>query len=91
MRPVLARIRSFYGAHPLHLLALVVCFTLAGYAAYRLASTLHWPFVLAWFAGAVIGHDLVLFPLYALADRSLLRGLRSPPDDSGATRPAVPW
>lgn len=25
-----------------------------------------------WFAGAVIGHDLVLYPLYALADRSLV-------------------
>ncbi|TDD59667.1 hypothetical protein E1293_46300 [Actinomadura darangshiensis] len=90
MRPVLPRIRTFYGADPLHLLALIICFTLAGYAAYRLASTKHWPFVLAWFAGAVIGHDLVLFPLYALADRSLLRGLRSLRAGQGATRPAVP-
>jgi hypothetical protein len=28
-----------------------------------------------WFLAAIIGHDLVLFPLYALADRSLTAAL----------------
>ena len=32
-----------------------------------------WQSVAVWFAAAVIGHDLVLFPLYALADAVLAR------------------
>jgi NADH dehydrogenase len=77
--PVMSRIRRAYGAHPLHLLALLCCFALAGYAALHTATDPKWPVMLAWFAAAVIGHDLVLFPLYALADRSvtsLLHALR---------------
>jgi hypothetical protein len=35
-----------------------------------------WQSILVWFAAAVILHDLVLFPLYALADRILVRGTR---------------
>ena len=69
---VLARWRRLYGDNPLHLLALVGCFALAGYAVSFAAATPTPLSLLAWFAGAVIGHDLVLFPLYALADRSLL-------------------
>ncbi|PZS19620.1 MAG: hypothetical protein DLM60_09890, partial [Pseudonocardiales bacterium] len=44
-----------------------------------------------WFLGAVIAHDLVLFPLYALADRSLSTGLRSlrPGSPPGRTPPRV--
>jgi NADH dehydrogenase FAD-containing subunit len=77
--PILSRVRRAYGAHPLHLLALLCCFALAGYAALRTVTDPKWPVMLAWFAAAVIGHDLVLFPLYALADRSvtsLLHALR---------------
>jgi hypothetical protein len=37
-----------------------------------------------WFAVAVIGHDLILFPLYALADRLLRRPRSSPDDTDGA-------
>jgi hypothetical protein len=63
--------RSHYGAGPLHLLALVACFALAGYA-FLQASHGPLPLRMAlWFLGALIAHDLVLFPLYALADRSL--------------------
>ncbi len=75
---VLARIRGFYGANPLHLLALLGCFALAGWAALQTLSTPSWPIILVWFIGAIIAHDLVLFPLYALADRSLAAGLRAP-------------
>lgn len=34
--------------------------------------------MLVWFGGAVIGHDLVLFPLYAAADRAAVFALRRP-------------
>jgi hypothetical protein len=76
----------WYGASPLHLLALLACFGLAGYAAVRLASS-HPVAVAAWFGGAVIGHDLLLMPLYSLADRSAMAALRhrAPP------LPATPW
>lgn len=63
--------RRTYGAHPLHLLSLIGCFALAGYAFLR-ASEGPLPLrMAAWFLGALVGHDLVLFPLYALADRGL--------------------
>jgi hypothetical protein len=63
--------RRAYGAHPLHLLSLLGCFALAGYAVLQAS---HGPLPVRmgiWFFGALVAHDLVLFPLYALADRSL--------------------
>ncbi len=36
-----------------------------------------WQSILVWVLGAIIAHDLLLFPLYALADRSLSAGLRA--------------
>jgi hypothetical protein len=76
MRSLITRVRRAYGAHPLHLLALVACFALAGYVATKLAGDPLVVRMLVWFCGAVIGHDLVLFPLYALADRSVQGVLR---------------
>jgi hypothetical protein len=68
-----------YGANPLHLLALLACFALAGYAATRvLAYGGIWVGFLVWFVGAAIVHDLVLFPLYALADLAPRRWRRRP-------------
>jgi len=69
------RLLRWYGAGPLHLLALLACFGLAGYAAARLVSSRPLA-VVVWFAGAAISHDLVLVPLYSLADRSALAALR---------------
>jgi uncharacterized membrane protein HdeD (DUF308 family) len=86
----LGRIKDFYGAGPLHLLALIGCFALAGYAGLRTLANPQWPVMLAWFAGAIIGHDLVAFPLYALADRSLIRALRELWPRRRDTPPLVP-
>ena len=80
------RITRWYGANPLHLLALLGCFALAGYAAFQLVPPRP-AGVAAWFAGAVIGHDLVLMPLYAIADRSVLAAARH----RTPAMPAVPW
>ncbi|MEU6711500.1 hypothetical protein ABZ897_08445 [Nonomuraea sp. NPDC046802] len=63
-----------YGAPPWHLLALALCFLVAGYAATRVVDVGIWPGFLVWFVGAVILHDLVLFPLYSAAD-SVARSL----------------
>lgn len=59
-----------YGIRPVRLLALLACFALAGYAvSFVPAGTLLG--VAIWFAAAIVAHDLVLFPAYALADRVL--------------------
>jgi hypothetical protein len=76
----------WYGANPLHLLALVGCFALAWYAG---ADLLHGKpvGVAVWFVGAVVGHDLILMPLYALADKSVMVVFRHRPPKL----PTVPW
>ena len=67
------RFTDRYGARPAHLLALLACFAIAGYAASFLLGDPALLRVLTWFVGAAVVHDLVLFPLYALADRVLRR------------------
>jgi hypothetical protein len=66
-----------YGANALHLLAMLCSLALAGYAAVRTASDSRWPLMLVWFVGALIVHDLLLFPLYTIADRSLIAAIGS--------------
>ena len=62
--------RARYGAGPLHLVLVLAAVALAGAAALQVApDPLRLRYV-AWFVGAVLLHDLVLFPLYALLDRS---------------------
>jgi hypothetical protein len=80
------RLLRWYGANPLHLLALLGCFALAGYAAARLVPPN--PLGVAiWFVGAVVGHDLVLMPLYALADWSAAAVIRH----RAVRFPDIPW
>lgn len=77
MRKLMTKASDFYGAHPLHLLAVLGSFALAGYAVSHLLDDPLLALMLAWFVGAVLAHDLVLFPLYALADLSLAGVLRT--------------
>lgn len=79
-------IPRWYGASPLHLLTMLASFALAGYACAGLLSR-NALGVLIWFAGAVIGHDLLLMPLYTLADKSASAVLRH----RLPSREAVPW
>ncbi|WP_432215406.1 hypothetical protein [Streptomyces lydicus] len=65
--------RHWYGEGPLHLLLMLASFALTGYAGVRLLAGGQWPLVVVWFAGAALLHDLVLLPLYSLADRALAR------------------
>lgn len=75
MRPItrirvkrpMTRIRVKVGS-PLQLLLLACSFALAGYAGVRLPAN-DWFQVALWFVGAALVHDLVLLPLYAVADR----------------------
>jgi hypothetical protein len=60
--------RDRYGAGPLHLLAVVVTFLVAAYALERaLELTSNPDRILIWLGGSIVAHDLLLFPLYALA------------------------
>jgi hypothetical protein len=52
---------------------LLGCLAFAGYAASFLLGDPALLRVLTWFVGAAVVHDLVLFPLYALADRVIGR------------------
>ena len=85
--------RRAYGAHPMHLLSLLACFALAGYAMLQASrDPLSWRMAI-WFLGALVLHDLVLFPLYALVDRSLSAALprrRRLPSKGGVNYVRVP-
>ena len=76
----------WYGANPLHLLVMLGCVLLADYAAVGLLHVKP-AGVLIWFAGAVVGHDLVLLPLYVLADKSVMAVFRHRPPKL----PTLPW
>jgi hypothetical protein len=80
-------IRKYYGAHPAHLLAMLSGFALVGYTLVTFTPSellnqgTWWQSIGVWFVAAVVAHDFVLFPLYALADRALAvrrRAIRRP-------------
>lgn len=78
-----SRFRTAYGAGPLHLLGMLAAFALAAYTISVVGLSalwdpnVWWQSIIVWFLGAVIAHDLILFPLYALADRLTQRGLHT--------------
>jgi cysteinyl-tRNA synthetase len=65
------RLQAGYGAHSLHALVVLGSLGLAGYVIVLAAPNAALPRMAIWFGAAVIGHDLILFPLYSLADRAL--------------------
>lgn len=65
------RLRRRYGGGPLHLVLMAASFALAGYAGVRLLEGGDTYLVVLWFVGAALIHDLVLLPLYTLADRTM--------------------
>jgi hypothetical protein len=73
MRAAAHGLRRWYGDSPLHLLALLASFALAGYAVQAVVAADQWRGFAVWFAVAIVGHDLLLFPLYSLADLSVRR------------------
>jgi hypothetical protein len=81
-------LRRRYGDSPLHLLALAASFALAGYAVLAVVTAQQWRGFALWFAVAIVGHDLLLFPLYTLADLSVRRLLPRRAGGMRGTRPA---
>lgn len=56
-----------YGSRPRHLAAVLLAFALGAYGWVRIAQHGHLRDVVIWFVGAILAHDIVLFPLYRLA------------------------
>lgn len=75
-----SRLRATYGAGPRHLVVLLLTFALATYAVLTLGldalwnPDVWWQSILVWFVGAALIHDLLLFPVYAIADRVAVAG-----------------
>jgi hypothetical protein len=73
----MSHFRRLYGDHLLHLIVLLGALALGAYTISVLGfdhlfnPRVWWQSIAVWFAVAVIGHDLILFPLYALAERLL--------------------
>ena len=74
--------RRLYGDHVLHLIVLLAALALCAYTVSVLGvdqlfnPRVWWQSIAVWFAVAVIGHDLILFPLYALVERLLPKARR---------------
>ena len=66
--------RRWYGSSPLHLVVVTAALALGLAAALPVLGSPQAVRIGLWFLGAVLLHDLVLFPLYAAADRALPRG-----------------
>ena len=85
----MARFRSAYGGSPLHLLAVLASFAIAGYAFLRIVESPSALGTLVWFAGAAVAHDLIAFPLYSALNLIAHRTVEGP-DDAWEERRRVP-
>lgn len=85
----MARFRSAYGDSPLHLLAVLASFAIAGYAFLRIVDSPSALGTLVWFGGAAVAHDLIAFPLYSALNLIAHRGIEGP-DEVWEERRRVP-
>jgi low temperature requirement protein LtrA len=63
-------LRVHYGAGPLHLLCLPAALAFAGYLVWTIVPAPDSGRILIWVVAAAIAHDLLLWPLYTIADRA---------------------
>lgn len=82
-----AFLRRHYGAGPLHLLGMITALAFSGYLVHEILQVYLPLRILVWFLGAAVAHDVILWPLYAVADRTSVAMSRRRPD----RLPAVPW
>jgi hypothetical protein len=79
MRALTQLAARLYGERLFHLIVVLAAVALGAYTISVLSvrnlfnPNVWWQSIAVWFAVAVIGHDLILFPLYTLADRLLPR------------------
>jgi hypothetical protein len=86
---LMARFRSAYGDSPLHLLAVLASFAIAGYGFLRIVENPSALGTLIWFAGAAVAHDLIAFPLYSALNLIAHRSIEGP-EDAWEERRRVP-
>lgn len=72
------RFRYEYGARPAHLVAVLLAAALAWFALTQVLRGFEPNSVLVYLGGAIIVHDLVLFPVYSLVGLALFVALRAP-------------
>jgi hypothetical protein len=65
--------RRRYGSSPIHLLAHLAAFALAGYALLQILDARGARDVVIWFVAAVVLHDVLLLPAYSALDRAAQR------------------
>jgi hypothetical protein len=80
--------RRHYGAGPLHLAGLLACFAVAAYVVTRVLGQSGWKGIAVWFVACLVGHDLIGWPIYTLADRRLVQFQNR---RHLGRNPAVPW
>lgn len=61
--------RERYGSSPLHLLAHLAALALAAWALLQALQLGGWERIVLWMAGAIVLHDIVLWPAYTALDR----------------------
>jgi len=71
---LIAVFRRHYGASPLHLVAFIVSIAVTGIAVkgWLDEPAISIRYILIWFVGAIIAHDMVVLPLYTAFDRLAL-------------------
>ncbi len=71
MSGLLAMFRRNYGASPLHLLAFLASIAVTGIAVkgWLDEPAISIRYILIWFVGAIIAHDMLVLPLYSALDR----------------------
>ena len=71
--------RRLYGAGPAHAVLMTAGFAFAGYLLTLILGASHPGWLLLWFVGAIVLHDLVFLPLYSALDRVA----HQPPTEGG--------
>jgi MFS family permease len=75
-----------YGERPLHLAGYAAALALSGWAVVQVFDAIAgWRWAL-WFVGAILAHDLLLYPAYALVDRMAQRAGRRRADAINVVR-----
>lgn len=79
-----ASFRRAYGASPLHLLAVIASFAVAGYGFFMIFKAPAPESTLLFFVLAIVAHDLIAFPLYSTLNFVAGRTSRVEPEAAAA-------
>lgn len=85
MSRLIATFRRRYGAGPLHLLAFIasVAVTAIAVKGWLDEPAISIRYILIWFVGAIIAHDMIALPLYSAVDRLAVATLRRTAEHRG--------